>query len=373
MELSHANQESEIARLADENSQLRARLGELLSHAHDNQQILNRHHGLNLQLISADGFVELIDCICRTMPQAFSLDVVTLLIVDPHDEVSNMMLLLKMEVDQFPNLLVLRRHEKLSQELVFLQGPELGLFDAARHGLLFPASLKAPSSIAIAPLHRHHKLIGFLSFGSADRDRFVPGMATDFLEIHASMISICLENAINHERLKYLSLTDPLTGVNNRRYVEQRLQEEISLSQRRSTTLSCLYIDVDHFKRINDSHGHTIGDDVLREVAARIRRELRISDVLGRYGGEEFVVLLPDTQIEDSVMVANRILRGISREKIRPDGETELAVTVSIGVSTMPVPDRSQPTGELALKLLTRADNALYRAKNEGRNRVVAS
>lgn len=373
MKMTHANQESETAKLAEENRRLRTHLDELLSHAYDNQQILHRHHEINLKLIAADGFVELVDCICRALPDTFSLDVVTLLIVDPHDEVSNMMALLNMEADKYPNLLVLRRHEKLSHELVFQQAPELGRYDASQHGLLFPAPLQAPESVAIVPLHRHHKLIGFLNFGSLQTDRFAPGMATDFLEVHASMVSICLENAINHERLKHLSMTDPLTGINNRRFVEQRLQEEISLSQRRATMLSCLYIDVDHFKRINDNLGHAVGDEVLREIATRIRRELRISDVLGRFGGEEFVVLLPDTHANDAVLVASRILRGISNEAFHLDEAAELSVTVSIGVSTIPVPDRSQPVSELSQALLTQADSALYRAKSEGRNRIITS
>lgn len=371
MEVTRARLAVETTRLIEENQQLRARLQDLLQQANDNQQILQRHHELNLKLIAADGFIELIDDIFETLPHTSSLDVVSLLIIDAQDEVHDMMANLNLQAGQYSNLLLLRRHEKLNHDLVFLQKPEVGPYVAARHGHLFSVLSLIPASVAVIPLHRHHKLIGFLNLGSLQTNRFTKGMATDFIEVQASIVAICLENVMNHERLKHISLSDPLTGVRNRRYIEKRLHEEISLAQRHGTTLSCLYIDIDHFKLINDSLGHAHGDDVLCEVAARILNELRISDVLGRVGGEEFVVLLPHIEARDALMVAERIRISIGNERFQPDSGEAHPVTISIGISTMPAADRKQSPKELAQFLLSRADGALYQAKKEGRNRVV--
>jgi diguanylate cyclase (GGDEF)-like protein len=187
-----------------------------------------------------------------------------------------------------------------------------------------------------------------------------------------SIISICLETVISNEMLKYIGLTDALTGVYNRRYLDRRLLEEIARARRQAYRLSCLYIDVDHFKQVNDTHGHQAGDDVLREVASRIKAELRMSDALGRFGGEEFVVLLIDADLDSANMVAQRIRASIADQPfLLPDGEM-LPVSVSIGVASLGDVEREQAIEGVAQQLLAQADQALYEAKEAGRNRVVA-
>jgi diguanylate cyclase (GGDEF)-like protein len=188
-----------------------------------------------------------------------------------------------------------------------------------------------------------------------------------------SIIAICLENVISNEMLKYIGLTDALTGVYNRRYMDRRLAEEIARARRQSYRLSCMYIDVDHFKRVNDEFGHQAGDDVLREVASRIKAELRMSDALGRFGGEEFVVLLIDADLESASMVAQRIRDSVADQVfLLADGQA-LPVTVSIGVAALADFDRSHAIEEVATALVGQADGALYAAKQQGRNRVVAA
>jgi diguanylate cyclase (GGDEF)-like protein len=133
-----------------------------------------------------------------------------------------------------------------------------------------------------------------------------------------------------------------------------------------------MYIDVDHFKRVNDEFGHQAGDDVLREVAARIKAELRMSDALGRFGGEEFVVLLIDADLESASMVAQRIRDSVADQVfLLADGQA-LPVTVSIGVAALEDFDREHAIEEVATALVGQADAALYEAKQQGRNRVVA-
>jgi diguanylate cyclase (GGDEF)-like protein len=188
-----------------------------------------------------------------------------------------------------------------------------------------------------------------------------------------SIIAICLENVISNEMLKYIGLTDALTGVYNRRYMDRRLAEEIARARRQSYRVSCMYIDVDHFKQVNDTHGHQAGDDVLREVASRIKAELRMSDALGRFGGDEFVVLLIDADLESARIVAHRIRASVADQAFLLAEGKGLAVTVSIGVAALPEVGREHPIEEVAQQLVAQADAALYEAKQQGRNRVVAA
>jgi diguanylate cyclase (GGDEF)-like protein len=192
-------------------------------------------------------------------------------------------------------------------------------------------------SVALVPLLRNKRIIGSLNLGSCDPTRFTPSLGTDFIEHMASIIAICLENVISNEMLKYIGLTDSLTGVYNRRYIDRRLLEEIARARRQLYPISFMYIDIDHFKRVNDTVGHGGGDEVLREVAGRIKNELRTSDALARFGGEEFVVLLIDANLESAAFVAERIRASVAGSMITLSPELQLSVTVSIGVACLEV------------------------------------
>jgi two-component system cell cycle response regulator len=164
-----------------------------------------------------------------------------------------------------------------------------------------------------------------------------------------------------------LAITDPLTGLQNRRYMETHLATLVEQAGARGKPLSLLVLDIDYFKSINDTFGHDAGDDVLREFAPRLRKSIRGIDLACRYGGEEFVVVMPETDMAVAAIVAERIRRRIASEPfpIRA-GSTAIDVTISIGIAALNAADDS------AASLLKRADLALYRAKRDGRNRVVA-
>ncbi|HSV04238.1 MAG TPA: PleD family two-component system response regulator [Phenylobacterium sp.] len=164
-----------------------------------------------------------------------------------------------------------------------------------------------------------------------------------------------------------LAVTDPLTGLHNRRYMQTRLD---ALSRRAGAggePVACLVIDIDHFKKVNDSFGHQVGDEVLREFALRLASNVRAIDLPVRYGGEEFVVVMPDTLLEDARRIAERIRLHVAGSPFRVLGGQELlSVTISIGVAASLEP---QDTPQA---LLRRADQAMYEAKAAGRNRVIA-
>ena len=165
-----------------------------------------------------------------------------------------------------------------------------------------------------------------------------------------------------------MAVTDGLTGLHNRRYLERHLMTLVQQSSAREKPLSVLVIDIDHFKTINDGHGHAVGDDVLREFSARVRKAVRGVDLTCRLGGEEFVVAMPDTDAALAMLVGERLRQKIAGDRFRiRDSEDGIAVTVSIGIASLMSADDTPDV------LLKRADDALYRAKRDGRNRVVAA
>ena len=173
-----------------------------------------------------------------------------------------------------------------------------------------------------------------------------------------------LENAVmGQEQLRHLAETDPLTNCFNRRALMQKLEQEMDRAARYATLLTGMMIDIDNFKQINDTHGHLVGDRVLKQLANLLKREQRSVDIVARYGGEEFVVLLPETTAAESRNFAERILRRVATHDF---GETGKPVRVTISVGIASYPDERVSDGESLLKL---ADNHLYRAKTDGRNR----
>lgn len=163
-------------------------------------------------------------------------------------------------------------------------------------------------------------------------------------------------------------LIDNLTGINNRRYLDERLPTEISRSQRYKKPLSCLFIGVDQFDRFNTNYGHINGGKLLKQVAHKIWRELRATDIIGRYGDEEFAVLLTETDISKACGVAERIQCSIQKQHIDLEGQL-IEITISIGVSgTQPIAHLSaQAIGE---SMLAAADKALHNAKQTGKNQI---
>jgi diguanylate cyclase (GGDEF)-like protein len=183
------------------------------------------------------------------------------------------------------------------------------------------------------------------------------------LPLFAKLLTVSLERLELYGRLQELSIRDHLTGVYNRRFFNQRVEEEFLRSKKLKNKLSFLMIDIDDFKNINDNYGHLVGDAVLERCASLILAGVRQIDFVGRLGGEEFGVLLTDTDKAGAIMVSERICSRISQEKIKVFDEN-LNITVSIGISTY-------PSNTIYMDLFTEiADKALYRAKASGKDRV---
>lgn len=185
-----------------------------------------------------------------------------------------------------------------------------------------------------------------------------------FVCFRFSLVSATEELALR--KLYEASVRDPLTGAWNRSHLTTQTEAEIAFARRHGTPLSLLVCDIDHFKRVNDGHGHLAGDEVLRAVASVLGRGLRACDMLARFGGEEFVVVLRGTELDPAVIVAERLRKAVESTATR-FGDQQIAVTLSIGAAALSESEDPSLAGLLQL-----ADTRLYRAKSTGRNRVVS-
>ncbi|MDD4979677.1 MAG: GGDEF domain-containing protein [Candidatus Omnitrophica bacterium] len=207
------------------------------------------------------------------------------------------------------------------------------------------------------PLSISGELIGHLvveGLKEEERDKFY---------ILSQQFLLGIKRAILYQDVQELAIIDSLTKVFNRRYYLERFKEELERSQKFNYRFCCLMIDIDYFKEYNDRYGHIVGDTILRELSKIIQQNIRQIDLMGRYGGEEFSVILSQTDKEAAGFAAERIRQAIEEKRIKAYDE-ELKVTVSIGISVFPGDGKDMKT------LIDKADTALYRAKEGGRNKV---
>jgi diguanylate cyclase (GGDEF)-like protein len=251
--------------------------------------------------------------------------------------------------------------------VVIQSGQPYLLHDAPR---AHPEFNKSPHSHILSwlgvPLIVRNRIVGLLSIDSEQPGRF-DGATVQLASAFANQVAMALENARLFEQVETRSITDPLTGILNRRGLDELGKVEFARSIRLERPFSVIMLDLDHFKEVNDTHGHEIGDRVLQEIAARCNMNIRETDFIGRYGGEEFVILLPETGAKLSGEVAERLRTVIAGEPFEVADGRKLKISASFGVSSRD--DNSQDLE----KLISCADEAMYSAKHKGRNRVVFS
>lgn len=351
---------------------LRRRLAELTREAANNEAILKRTREREMALLEVETLEALLSMLVFGLTESYSLRVVTLFVCDPLHEIRHLLVSDGVAPDSIPGVHFVDAVSGFAPQYERFVRPWLGPFMPSDHARIFSENDDL-GSVALIPLMRNKVLIGALNFGSRDRARFTQYHAADFLDYLGAIASFCLENTVNRARLIHSGLTDVLTGWHNRRYLQDRLRGEIARAQRNQQPLACLLLDIDHFKRVNDAHGHLVGDAVLREIAQRVEVQVRASDVAARFGGEEFTVLLPNTTTNEAWDMAERIRRSVARSPINVGEDCSIDMTLSIGISSV-IPDtRVSDLSSLGEGLLSDADMALYRAKSEGRNCVQLS
>jgi diguanylate cyclase (GGDEF)-like protein len=225
--------------------------------------------------------------------------------------------------------------------------------------------LKGLASIKILPLKTGDRVLGTLLLGSRREGAFGPD-AVRQLEVIAMQAADALLRARLFEQTERLATTDGLTGLSNHRTFQSRLEEQLALARRYGKRLSVILCDVDHFKAVNDTYGHPMGDQVLQGAARVLLKEARATDLVARYGGEEFAVVMPETDAAGAVVIAERIRTRLSETTFATE-LGPLRVSLSLGVATFP--DDARAKG----RLIEVADVCLYHAKRHGRNRTVAA
>src|SRR5271154_6862852 len=320
--------------IIQENEALKRRLKELTAEAANNETILKRTQARELTLLRADSLTQLLRAMVDGLRESYSLDAVSVVLLDPQHEVRHLLLAGGDRPEEFKQIFFVDSLISLAPQLAVLHKPWLGPFVGADHHLLFPgiANLK---SAALVPLPRKDLATGALCFGSRDSTRFTRHHGTDFLAHLGAVAAVCIENAVNRARLLRAGITDFLTGWHNRRYLQQRMKEELARAQRRGATIACLMIDIDRFKGINDGYGHLAGDNALREIAHRVESQIRSMDTAARFGGDELAILLPEASAAEAATLAERIREVIAAVPFPLTAQIQRTLTVSVGVAAV--------------------------------------
>lgn len=215
----------------------------------------------------------------------------------------------------------------------------------------------AVRSLAVAPIFVDGELVGTLNQADGDPRRFSPDLNPVLLQRLALKVSICMSNVTAHEKLRGLACLDPLTGLFNRRVMDQALQREFNRAVRYATPLSVVFIDLDDFKQVNDCYGHGVGDQLLQHLAAQMKELSRSSDLVSRFAGDEFVLILPETDLTKATALLKRMTDTLQQRPLAFDGG-ELSVSLSYGIASLPDPEVVSHD-----QLLKKADQCLYRHK----------
>jgi diguanylate cyclase (GGDEF)-like protein len=223
---------------------------------------------------------------------------------------------------------------------------------------------KYQRTILYLPLRTRDENMGILMVDNLLSQQEIPPEQIPVLTAVAGQLGMAIKNARLFQGVEELSITDGLTGLYLLRYFRQRLKEEFYRAERTHGQLSLMILDIDHFKRFNDTYGHQAGDTILTTVAERVLSNARKIDLTARYGGDEFVILLPDTSAEEALLLAERLHQAVSNEPVALTNKNSLHLTVSIGVATYPTHAATID------ELIKRADEALYWIKSHGRNRI---
>jgi diguanylate cyclase (GGDEF)-like protein len=266
------------------------------------------------------------------------------------------------------------RHDSITGDVVSAAAHEIGTGGLGRAALdrrltyavglaTDPPDASGKTMVAAVPLVKGTRLIGVLEIALPPEVLRLTADTVDILVATAAQAATAIDAALLYALSESLSRVDALTGLANRRQLDQDLELEVERAGRYGRPMTFFMIDIDHFKRVNDTFGHSLGDTVLRDVADLMRREMRSSDTAYRYGGEEFAVLARDTDVSGGRAIAERIRRVIAR-RYAPGAEGDISITISVGLATFSL--EVERPGDL----IDAADRALYAAKRAGRNRV---
>jgi diguanylate cyclase (GGDEF)-like protein len=342
----------------DREAELRgfADLESILERIRENEQIARKFFEIEVSILSILDFKDLFERLLSEIREKFGIPCVWISLVD-RSEISDLTQTLASSKDLKERLNVIDRKTFLgligNRTTPLLVNGDLQPY----YPMLPKGQLNFIRSLAVSPISLHGEIIGSLNQADLSPLRYRPGMDTQLLEQLAVKVSICLSNVIAHERLKWLAIRDPLTGLLNRRIMETVLKREFRRAQRYKSPLSLAFLDLDDFKIINDRYSHECGDALLKYVAEQLTEITRDSDVVARYGGDEFVIILPGIPSQEALKLLQRLQQHFREKPMRYD-EKLIPVSISFGIASMA--DRKVTSPESLMRF---ADTMLYNIK----------
>lgn len=327
----------------------------LIENAKRNEELLRQLQAMELKLLACRQWQELFDVLFDQLPQSFDIAKLEITIIDP---------------DRRARASIERQLGPLNQSKWPIQLNKKMYKDDMDVKLLHKRDLAhlGFSSGLQLPLPKQQQYFGHVRLLSRTTDRFQSDMGTDFLAHLVAIIAACFELVMQTEEIARLAYTDPLTEVTNRRGFRHAFQQEAARAKRQHSLLGFALLDIDHFKTINDTHGHLSGDRVLKQLCALLAQVLRPSDHIGRMGGEEFMLLLPGCDNNHLSTIMERIRDIIAHTPFTNTEGNTMVVTVSGGIGCI----NNKQLDNMSLENITsHLDEALYQAKQTGRNRMI--
>ncbi len=359
----------------EKNRLLQRKLDNLIKQAKANEKKQELYESFGFEIIGVNTPKQLSELLLSQMIDRFQLLEVVLCLIDQHQDTERLFFNHDEEARlHCANKLVIL--DTLNDAEIILSLPHRPLLgsEVLKKYCWMITNLENRAQIksaALLPLLRSNRIMGALLLLSNDLHRYQQGVGTLFLQKLSAMTAIAIENCLNQQRIKEVSYQDALTQAYNRRYFDLRFKEEIARCIRWDDDLICMFLDVDHFKKINDTYGHQTGDLVLKHMVHLIKEQVRSCDIVARYGGEEFVVALPTTTLEAAHDIAERLRQTIGSAKLDFQ-DKPFNFTISIGIASLRnmITAQQQDVDSICITLLDRADQALYAAKAGGRNQV---
>ncbi|MEN8198761.1 MAG: diguanylate cyclase [Thermodesulfobacteriota bacterium] len=330
----------------------------------DNEKSANTFHAIESRILSVLNFKDLFVVLLSEIKNQFKVPFVWVTILQ-ETEVSTMM------TD------ALDGSEKLQKNLNFIdKATFMGIIennftpllindDLRHYSKLFPEGRYfLVKSMTIAPITLDGEIIGSLNLADINPERYTPDLDSSLIRKLAMKMSQCLSNVVAHEKIKFLAYNDTLTNLPNRRSTETSLEREYKRAQRYNNPLSVVFMDLDYFKRVNDTYGHEQGDELLKYLSRNLSQMVRQSDTIGRFAGDEFVAILPETEMDEAHIQMNRIQKWFSENPLCSDQE-RIPISISFGIAST-----KNDESNSAKSLLKIADNRLYEVKH---SRVMAA
>lgn len=333
-------------------------IDEILANISANEEIAKKFFEIEASILSIGNFKDLFEKLLLLIEEKFGIPHVWISIISEND-VSHL-------IEALESSPVLKERLNLVERSVFLDlieyknSPILINEDLKPFYRLLPENQKYfAKSLAVVPLVLDGEVIGSLNLGDFSESRFQPNMDTYFLSQIAVKISICLSNVTARERLAYLATRDPLTGLLNRRELENILSQKFSRATRYGTPLALLFIDCDNFKMVNDTYEHNCGDALLQYLADQILRIIRRDDIAFRFARDEFVIILPNQISKEALKVSERLRVFFQKHPLKFE-DTHIPASISCGIAST-----RDPGIKSSAALLKNADKRLYKAKKK--------